>query len=301
MVPDALKQSRFAFIVRKFFRKLTMRKRRRAWRKQQQVNSALAELNKYPKHTNAPKHGLPGELVISLTSYPARFSKLHLTLKSLLDQSIRPDKVLLWIAHDDTDKLPDAVRALESDTFEVRSCDDLRNFKKILPSLAAYPNAFILICDDDTYYPDDWLKSLVDAFDPKEPSIVCHRAHRIRYLANGRIAPYRTWERNVAGTWTESPRTDILPTGNGGVLYPPGSLPPETTDLTLIRKFSETSDDVWLYFMWRQAGWKAKRLPGMKCEFVEWPSTQDTALWVFHRGGKKDEHLQDMSRHFGLA
>jgi hypothetical protein len=27
--------------------------------------------------------------------------------------------------------------------------------------------------------------------------------------------------------------------------------------------------------------------------------TQDGALWVLHRTGKKDEHIQDMARHFG--
>jgi hypothetical protein len=34
------------------------------------------------------RHGLDGELIVSLTSYPARYDTLHLTLGCLLDQSI---------------------------------------------------------------------------------------------------------------------------------------------------------------------------------------------------------------------
>ena len=59
------------------------------------------------------KHSLPGELIVSLTSYPARFGTLHLTLGCLLDQSIKADRTILWIAHDDLDQLPAAVRELE--------------------------------------------------------------------------------------------------------------------------------------------------------------------------------------------
>ena len=290
----------FARFRRKWFRRLTLWKQRRDWTERRRAKRALVEIAKYPKHPNAPRHGLPGELIISLTSYPGRFPTLHLTLTSLLDQTVRPDRILLWIAHDDAARLPDAVRALEGDVLEVRTCDDLRNFKKILPTLAAHPDAFIIICDDDSYYPDDWLKGLVDCFDPGQRSIVCYRAHRVAYTPAGEVAPYKLWDRNAAGPETATPQTGLLPTGNGGVLYPPGSLPPLTTDLDLIKKLSATSDDIWLYFMWRQAGWTAKRVPGPPRRFTEWPTTQETALWAFHRRGTKDEHIQDMSRHFGV-
>jgi len=279
---------------------LTLKRFRRALRNRLQVKRALVRLAQFPRHADAPRHSLPSELVISLTSYPARFDALHWTIMSLLEQTVRPDKILLWIAKGDIDRLPDTVRALENDIFAVKTCDDLRNFKKIVPTLAAYPDAFVLICDDDTYYPEDWLKTLVDAFDPAHPTVVCTRAHRLAYLPDGRIAPYRAWERNVADVAMANPGTDILPTGNGGVLYPPGSLPPQTTDLELIRRLSETSDDVWLYFMWRQAGWIAKRVPGERRRFTEWPDTQGSSLRMFHRGGKKDEHIQDMAEYFGV-
>ena len=264
------------------------------------LKRALRELAKYPKHADAPRHQLPGELVISLTSYPARFAALHLTVKSLIDQTVRPDRIVLWVAHEHLDQVPAELRALEGDLFTIRACEDLRNFKKILPSLEAFPGAFILICDDDTYYPDSWLQQLLDTYDRAQPSVVCHRAHRLTRTPTGEIAPYRAWKRNVATTELEGLRKDLLPTGNGGVLYPPGSLAPETTNLELIRKLSPTSDDIWLFFMWQKAGWSVRRVPGPRRRFLEWPATQETALHAFHRTGTKDQHIHDMSRHFGI-
>jgi len=261
---------------------------------------ARSRLSRFPQRPDAPRHRLPGELVVSLTSYPGRFGMIELTLKSLLDQTVRPDRLVLWIAHDEYDQLPPAVLALQNDIFSVRQCENLRNFKKILPSLEAFPGAFIVICDDDTYYPEDWLNGLVNAYDPEEPSIVCYRCHRLSYTPEGRLAPYRSWRRNAADDNDGSLVRDLLPTGNGGVLYPPGSLPPETNNLELIRQLSATSDDVWLYFMWRNNGWSIKRVPGPPREFTEWSGTQEQALWSLHRTGKKDEHLQSMSDFFGV-
>jgi hypothetical protein len=235
-----------------------------------------------------------------LTSYPARYSTLHLTLKSLLDQTIRPDRILLWIAHEDAASLPREVTHLQGALFEIRYCEDLRSFNKIVPLLKSDDACFIVVADDDLYYHDRWLEQLVDAYDPDRPSVVCHRAHIVKYEQDGRLANYREWRRNVSGERTEQPRADLFPTNCGGVLYPPGSLPPVTTDADLIRSLCATCDDTWLYFMWRKAGWQAKRVPVPKPRLIEWAGTQTQALWRYHLGGKKDEHLQAMSDHFGV-
>jgi hypothetical protein len=278
---------------------LTLKKLRKRWAEQRRAAPALAEIAKFPKNADALRHDLPGKLIVSLTSYPPRFTTLDLTIKSLLDQSIKPDKVVLWVADGDADKLHASVRGLQNDLFEIRTCEDLRSFKKIVPALIEYANTFIVIADDDVFYPDNWLRRLTDAFDRNDPTIVYHRGHRLNYLPDGRLAPYKSWRRNVTDEASLLPGTDVMPTGVGGVLYPPGALPPQTTDLALIRRLSETCDDSWLYFMWRQAGWSAKRAPGTMPDPIEWPQTQDQALWSFHRGGKKDEHLRALSEYFG--
>jgi hypothetical protein len=277
-----------------------LRSFRKARRERKRVKRALKALSRFPRHPDAPRHGLPADLVVSLTSYPPRFPTLHLTIKSLLDQTVRPDRIVLWIASEDWDALPGSVTALQGERFTVRTYDDMRSFKKIVPALIHYPDAFILIADDDVFYPPSWIGGLVDAHDPCHPAILYYRGHRIVYGADGALAPYRRWQREVNDNECLLPSTDVMPTGVGGVLYPPGSLPAATVDVPLFKQLSPTCDDSWLYFMWRGNGWKARRVPGEKLRVVTWPDTQEQSLMTFHRGGKKDEHLRALSDHFGI-
>lgn len=287
-------------MLRYMYRKLVSSATRRHRYQRRALRRAYRALSAFPRHASAPKHSLDAPLIISLTSYPRRFPTLHLTIKSLLDQTVKPDTVILWIAHEHIGLIPQDVLALDRYGLVVNYCEDILSFKKIIPALEMYPDAFIVTVDDDMFYPNDWLERLLAAYDPAEPTVICNRAHRIRYDEKGKLAPYRNWEWNVHDQATTVASKDLLPTGNGGTMYPPGSLAPESTDKSLIRKLSPHSDDVWLYFMWRRAGWSIKRVPGPPFVMVEWPDTQSEALWLFHRGGKKDEHLAAMSDYFGV-
>ena len=285
--------------VKRSVRTSTLRKYFKAWKAKRALRRAFGEMSRFPKHPEAPRHQLPSQLVVSLTSYPARFKTLGFTIRSLLDQTVKPDTIVLWVDHAAMASLPQSVTELEGPAFSVRPTDDLRSFTKIIPALIAYPDSFIAVADDDIHYPENWLKGLVDAYDPDDPTIVYHRGHRLAYLPDGSLAPYRSWRRNVRDKASLLPATNIMPTGVGGVLYPPGSLPPQTTDVFLFRQLSETCDDSWLYFMWRLTDWTAKRAPSAKPKLVIWPDTQEQSLRSFHLGGMKDEHLRALSTAFG--
>lgn len=286
-------------MLNRLIQTLTLRKVRKAWAAKRRLARAMELLDQFPRHADAPRHDLPSRLIVSLTSYPERFGSLHLTIRSLLDQSVRPDSVILWVDHAAAAAVPLAVKDLEGDLFSVKATEDVRSFTKIVPALLEYPDAFIVTADDDIYYPDFWLQRLTNAFDPAHPTIAYHRGHRIRRQADGRFAPYKDWERRVNDKESLLPGVDVFPTGVGGVLYPPASLPRLTTDRALFERLSPTCDDSWLYFMWRQTPWKAKRTPGEMPKFVEWPTTQRQSLQAFHLGGMKDQHLQALSDEFG--
>lgn len=38
------------------------------------------------------------KIVVSLTSFPARIKKVHIVIESLLNQTIKPDKIILWLS-----------------------------------------------------------------------------------------------------------------------------------------------------------------------------------------------------------
>ena len=273
-------------------------RRRKPWTLADRQRGALDAVAHFPRNPNAPKHALSAPLIVSLTSYPPRFPWLYRTLLSLLDQTIRPDKIALWIAHEDLSRLPPEILSLQGDRLTIHACEDLRNFKRLVPALDVYTDSFIVFADDDMYYPDDWLRRLAETFDRDDPTVVCYRGSRIRRTAGGKLTSYRTW-RDARDAKSERPSTDLLPVNQTGVLYPPGSLPAFANDYGLIRKLSPTSDEVWLFFMWRLAGWRVRRVPGKLPEFAEWPGSQEHALWKMHRGGTKDDHFRTMAEHFG--
>src|SRR5215472_9800242 len=154
------------------------------------------ELGQPCRNTMRP-HGLPGDLVVSLTSHPRRFRTLALTLRSLLQQTVQADHIVLWLTRADLRLLPKDVFDLRAAGLEIRVAEDLKSYTKMLPALQAFPDAFICTADDDTYYWPTWLEELVDAYDANDPAVTCHRAHGITVDRHGRPNPYKQWQRHV--------------------------------------------------------------------------------------------------------
>jgi hypothetical protein len=241
-------------------------------------------------------HGLPAELVLSLTSYPPRFRTLSLTLRSLLRQTVKPDRTILWIAHADIPLLPKDVRDLQAAGLEIRATDDTKSYKKTIPALDAFPDAFICTADDDAYYRPTWLEQLVEGMSLTERLVTCHRAHQITLDANGRFQPYAQWLMDVR----KRGKSELLfPTGVGGVLYPPGILAHTADDRVAAFTLSPHADDIWLYWIARRNGAIYKTV-GRWCYLVLWRGTQDQAL--YHRNftqGGNDDQIRKMTERYG--
>lgn len=242
-------------------------------------------------------HQLPVELVVSLTSFPARFSTLHLTIGCLLDQTVRADRVVLWIAHEDLPALPKTVTKLQGRGLEIRSCDDLRSYKKLVPALHAFPDAYIVTADDDLEFARDWLETLVDGVSPQDRSIVCHRAHRSVRWPDGRLTRYVEWEFDVQDTKARHPSMDIIATTGAGALFPPRVLPGFATDPSLFRRLCPDGDDVWFWWCARLAGTPTRKVGGVNPLFT-WPGTQESRLWQVNREGGNDRMIEALSVQF---
>ena len=190
------------------------------------------------------RHDLAGKVYISVASYPRRFATLDLTLRCLLSQSVSADGVLLWIPPGTERALPRAVTKLRRVGLTIRESPvDHGPFNKIVHALPLYPEATIVIADDDVSYPREWLAGLIDAHIANPSSVLAYRAHAIGRAGDGTIAPYNHWR--PAGKGDEH----VLATGVGGVLYPPDALHPDVTNATLFSKLCPTADDLWLCWM----------------------------------------------------
>ena len=263
----------------------------RAFKHRRRLARAQAEIKARSDAAGLP-HNLPCPLVVSLTSYPARFGTLALTLQGILRQSVRPDRVILWIAEGDFDRVSQDVLSVPE--LEVRTCPDWRSYKKIVPTLIHHPNAFIVTADDDVYYAADWLEGLVVAV-RQGARIACHRAHRIT-LRDDRPAPYADWRHNVDAP-ERSPLTFL--TGVSGVIYAPGVFHPDVTRADLFTRLAPSSDDVWLYWMHRLNGIQAQKI-GARARILEWEGSQAQSLRAANlHGTGNDRAIDAMIAHYG--
>ncbi|MTH36499.1 glycosyltransferase family 2 protein [Paracoccus limosus] len=259
----------------------------RSWKQARRIRAAEAEI--LSRRGRGRAHGLPAPLIVSLTSYPPRFARLHLVLRSLLTQSVAADRVVLWLAEGDEQLLPAEVTALP---VEIRSCPDWRSYKKIVPTLLAHPDSHIVTADDDVYYGPDWLAGLVAG---AGAGVVSHRAHLVA-LRDGRPEPYSDWQRNLS-----QPQAGplVFPTGVGGVLYAPGVFHPDVTDAALFQALAPSADDVWLYWMHRLRGSRPEKIGG-RFRITEWPGTQAQNLRSSNLvGDGNDRAVAAMLQHYG--
>lgn len=236
--------------------------------------------------------------MISLTSHEPRFSTLGSTLKTLLTQDTHVDAVILWIAEGSYKNLPTDVKELEKSGLTVCERNDLKVYNKFIHTLIEFPTHAFVVCDDDTYYPADWISRLVAASLESDDVIPCHRAHRIT-MTGDHPASYSLWKHDIS-----EPDTGplIFPTGVGGILFKPGSLHPTACDSALALEACPKADDIWLYWMGRLAGKYYGKIPGHH-QFRSWKGSQEVALWRSNNTGEmgNDLRLASMSAKFGVG
>ena len=184
------------------------------------------------------------EFVVTLTSFPARINDIWISIETILRQSFKPDKIILWLAEEQfpDKKLPDSLTRLQDRGLSIEFCEDLRSHKKYYYSMLRYPDANIITIDDDLYYPSDLLRNLVDLHQKYPGHIATNRAHKFTFTGE-HISPYRKWVHNVTDI---EPSHLLVPTGGAGTLYPPNSLSKEVFDKETFKSICFYADDLWL-------------------------------------------------------
>lgn len=249
----------------------------------------------------AKSHSLPSELIVSLTSYPRRFSTLHLTLQCLLRQTVVPDRIILWLSAYDKCDLPRKVIRLAqlNAHLEIREVADIKSYKKFIFAVSEFPHSFIATADDDLYYDPSWLQHLVEGYDPLRPLLPALRVHRVPPLLGGELPGYMSWEQDVQDGLARAGGADLLATCGAGALFAPGSVHPEIGRSDIFMELCPTGDDLWLYWMVRKAGWSYRKV-GPQFELKSWPGTHDDRLFALNKSAN-DLYLKRLIQQFGDA
>jgi hypothetical protein len=194
---------------------------------------------------NLNKREVP--LIVSLTSYRERFGDLPKTIYSLLNQDLKPDKIILWLSkdHEELLNLPYDITRFIKNGLEIRFVEDISSYTKVIYTFQEFKSAVIVTADDDIYYPQNWLRKLYLSYISHPEDIHVHRAHRVKY-SNGKFMPYRKWAKQIT---EENARFDNFLTGVGGVLYPPNCFSNEALRKDVFLQYARRADDLWFWVM----------------------------------------------------
>jgi len=189
------------------------------------------------------------KIIVTLTSYGRRVENnvVYYTLVSILNQSVQPDKIILWL--DDVNwninNLPIKLKELIRKGVEVKFCKDLKSYKKLIPALEMYHDDILVTVDDDVIYPRDLIETFYIEHKKKPKSVICGRGSIITKNSKGDVIDYNEWE--SAKCYDE--RINIVPIGVGGVLYPPRSFYKDVLLNNLFMNLAPNADDLWFWVM----------------------------------------------------
>lgn len=203
------------------------------------------------------------KLIVSLTSYPSRIDNVWLTIETILDQSVKPDAILLWLYRGETvckDALPARLNALKKRGVQIRFCNDnLMPHKKYFYTMGEFPEATVITVDDDVFYPPDLIRKLLNCHQKHPRAICCVRARKITLDEDGKPNSYEQWINLHHNT---RPSYLNMAIGVGAPLYPPGCLHKEAFNKDNLLKLSHTADDLWLKVMSLKKNTKVVALGG---------------------------------------
>lgn len=186
-------------------------------------------------------------ITASLTTYPARIIEVRYAIISIILQTRRPNRIILWLAEEQfpNKNIPENLKDLYKYGLEVCFCDDLRSHKKYYYALQQQKsNELVITFDDDIIYHPYTIKRLVEKHKTHPKSIICSQVHVITYAENGKLNPYHNW--GIASDGMDTPSEKYTPLTGSGCLYPYRAMPVETFDKDKIRTFAQNTDDLWI-------------------------------------------------------
>lgn len=229
------------------------------------------------------------KIIVSLTTYPARIGGVWLTAASLLQQTMKPCKVILWLAKEQFPqrKIPGNLEKLKKRGLEIRFCEDLKPHKKYYYAMREYPDYYIVTADDDIFYPENHIEGLWKGHEKYPDTIIAHWSHQILMNDQGGFQPYNDWLDNEES----APQFATLAVGCNGVLYPPGCLPSDAFQRQKIEKYVLYTDDLWLKCMEILKGYKAVNCNETSLIYFNQLSTRNAGLWKSNTGNRGNNDM----------
>ncbi len=233
------------------------------------------------------------DIIVSLTSFGKRVHDVAFTIESLMQQSMKPNRIILWLDNSFKDtQLPQSLINQKKRGLDINFCKDVRSYTKLVPALRNYPNDVIITFDDDLLYDYDIIERLIKAYLQNPNMIHACRVNRMILDQNNKPIPYLQWKRKINEIGPN--RLNFL-TGVGGVLYPPGCLDKEVLNEDVFLDICKYADDVWFNAMAIKKGTlinKVHTRNHLGEDYISNEGVQDVGLWNVNNQGERLNDVQ---------
>lgn len=221
-------------------------------------------------------------LIVSMASYPPRIKTVSHCIRGLLAQSVRPDRILVWLYEGEfpngRDDLPRELLDLEGGIVEICwAPENLKPHNKYFWTFLANPDATVITVDDDLEYSPTMIEELLVWHKEFPDAVIANRTHLILLRGDGSVAPYGEWlpeQDAVIGR----PSYALMATNGAGSLFPAGSIPEAMLDSERIKSTCLHADDLWLKLLELKLGISVVATGHADLSYI--PGTQDCGLWL---------------------
>lgn len=202
-----------------------------------------------PKKPLEPCTAKKPQIVVSFTTYPKRMKCVPLVVESILNQTIRPDVIVLYLAKEQFANQQDFIKRIKRKGVIVRLVDeDLKSHKKYYYAISEYPDSIIITIDDDIIYDKHLVEDLYNSWKRYPKAVSAKRVHKITFDEQKHIRAYDEWNQEYQES-KDVPLKELCATGCGGILYPPQCLSERVKDKEAIYQTCLFADDLWLKTM----------------------------------------------------
>ena len=203
------------------------------------------------------------KIIVSLTSFKKRLNTIDKVLNSILNGTLKPNKIVLTIYKKDILYISKKIKKyITQKKIILLIVDmDIKSHKKYFYVMQKYPYDIIITIDDDIIYEKNTIEILYKSYLKYPNEISAKRVHLIKYNKKNESMPYKSWLKEYK--LLKIPSFNLMSTTGAGTLFPPNILKINYSIIYNILKCI-TSDDIFLKFIENKLKIKVVWVPNKK-------------------------------------
>lgn len=240
------------------------------------------------------------KIIVSFTSYPKRIHTVEKVLDSIIEQTITPDKIILYLSSSEFDgfqNMPD-LKNYHKYGFEIHWYkENLKSHKKWFYAFQEYPDDIVITLDDDILYKRTAIESLLKYHEIFPDAVIARNVSLITSNEDGTIAPYGQWC-DLCSEQVGMSRGDFLAKTGWGTLYSPRLFASEVFNIGVFMEKCQYADDIWMKIMEVYSGIPVVLADGSWDDPMLMEHQMNCLYQDHNRNGGNDKQLRDLMEYY---